>query len=93
MDINALITLLLALTNQIGPIAELVTRMRTEGRTALTPDERKWLDDKYDMAHAEAWAALIEARQRERGNRRRETFTYRLHRSPLLGNQAGHVGD
>ena len=57
-----LLQLLISLTAQIGPISELMARMKTEGRTTLTPEERKAIDDVYDEAHRDALAALAEAR-------------------------------
>lgn len=60
-----LLTLLLALTNQIGPISTLITKMKSEGRTKLTPAEQATLDAAYDAAHADALAALAEAKGKQ----------------------------
>lgn len=57
-----LLQLLISLTSQIGPISALMTKMNSEGRTVLTPAERKVIDDAYDVAHADALKALAEAR-------------------------------
>lgn len=63
---DVLVQLLLALAGQIGPISALITKMKAEGRTKLTADEWKVVDDLYDSAHADALAALAEAKAQGR---------------------------
>lgn len=57
-----LLQLLISLTSQIGPISELITKMKAEGRDKLTPEEWATIDASYDTAHTDALAALAEAR-------------------------------
>lgn len=57
-----LLQLLISLTSQIGPISALVTKMKAEGRTTLTPEEWATIDAGYTNAHTDALAALAEAR-------------------------------
>jgi hypothetical protein len=63
---DLLIQLLLSLTSQIGPISELMAKMNSEGRTTLTPEEHKIVNDAWNTAHTDAQVALAEARAQGR---------------------------
>ncbi len=56
-----LLQLLISLTSQIGPISDLIVKMKAEGRTTLTPDEWATIDAGYAEAHADAIVALAES--------------------------------
>jgi hypothetical protein len=59
---DLLLQLLISLTSQIGPISALISKMQAEGRTTLTPEEWATIDTGYAAAHADALAALAEAK-------------------------------
>ena len=61
---DLLLQLLISLTGQIGPISALISKMNSEGRKELTPDEWKLIDDAYNSAHTDALLALVEARSK-----------------------------
>lgn len=61
-----LLQLLISLTSQIGPISDLIGKMTAEGRTTLTPEEWATIDAGYAAAHADALAALAEAKAQGR---------------------------
>ena len=57
-----LLQLLISLTSQIGPISDLIAKMRAENRTTLTPAEWAILDNAWEAAHADALVALAAAK-------------------------------
>jgi hypothetical protein len=61
-----LLQLLISLTSQIGPISELIGKMKAEGRDKLTLDEWEMIDALYAAARSDALAALAEAKSQGR---------------------------
>jgi hypothetical protein len=59
---DLLLQLLISLTSQIGPISDLIIKMKAENRTQLTPEEWATIDMGYAAAHSDALAALVEAK-------------------------------